>query len=337
MNLLELRHVIELLDRHASRAIVDRALRSVGLDRAMFSGSTGFLPYDSEAILFETVARAIGDRHLGARIGLEFDYAAYGAYAHYVLGAPDLASALDRGRRALSLTHPGSEIVIRETEHHLVVGRNSEGFSVIGHRHLDEGALLVIGHVARHFLGNEWRPAWVEIPATCESEAVTLGKLVDAPVRLGCRVPAISIPLADLAARNPGPPRSDRALSLEELGSLMGVKPVQTMQEAVVQVMNIMQIRAIPSEDAVARLLAIGPRTLQRALKAEGTSFRRIRDDFIEHRAQSLLRDTDMPIEKIGENLGYSEPKSFRRAFKRWTGVSPMGYRSAGQFQKNTA
>lgn len=93
VNLIELAHVVDLLGRHASRSIIDQALRSAGLDRAMLGGVSGFIPYAAEAVLIEAVARAIGDRHLGARIGRDFEYSAYGAFSSFVLGAPDLASS----------------------------------------------------------------------------------------------------------------------------------------------------------------------------------------------------------------------------------------------------
>jgi len=46
-----------------------------------------------------------------------------------------------------------------------------------------------------------------------------------------------------------------------------------------------------------------------------------------------LLADTNLPVEKIGEKLGYREPKSFRRAFKSWTGVSPTDFRKTSAEQ----
>ncbi len=331
VNLVELVHVVELLDRFAARLIVDRALRSAGLDRAMLDGVTGFIPYAAEAVLVDSVARAIGDRHLGARIGQAFDYSAYGAFSHFVLGAPDLASALERGRRALLFTHPGSEITLRETETHLVVGRDSKGLSVVGHHHLDEGALFVIGQVARHFLGAEWTPDWAELPETNARELAVLEDLLGTTIRAGAPVPSVAIRLTDLAAFNPGPPKPERTMSLGELGLLMDIAPSRTMEDAVVQMLTITSASGQTDERSIARLLAIGPRSLQRALRGEGTTFREVRLRVVCDRARSLLSETDMSLAEIGKFLGYSDPRSFRRAFKDSTGHAPSGFRKAAK------
>lgn len=333
VNLIELAHVVDLLGRYASRSIIDKALLSAGLDRTILTGASGFIPYAAEAVLVESVARAINDRHLGARVGKDFEYSAYGAYSHYVLGAPNLASALDRGGRALRLIQPGSEIVIRETETHLVVGRDSKGLSVIGHHHLDEAALFVIGHVVRHYLGPDWLPDWVEIPDRNGNEVVELGKIVGSSVRTGAQMPAIAIEKSSLGALLPGSSAPEQTISLDELGALMGVNPAQTMKSAVTDILDIISANGLASEGDVARLLAIGPRTLQRALKAEGTSFRSLQSQFIESRARFLLSETSKPISELAKTLGYSEPKSFRRAFKVWTGLSPSAFRSAYRTQ----
>lgn len=329
VNIVELAHVVDVLDGFAPRVAIDSALRSAGIDRTMLSYGTGFVSYAAEAVILESAARAIGDRHLGARVGQAFDYLAYGAYANYVLGAPDLRSALDRGRRALSLTHPGSEIVLRQTDTHVVVGRDSKGLSVIGHRHLDEGALFVISKVVRYFLGADWRPDWFELPDENSDDTSKLADLFGAPVRIGAQSPSVALQLSDLATRNPQPLQTRTNITLEELGALMGVEPVQSMEGAVLQIMRAHFPTGVPSESKVAVHLAIGPRTLQRALGAEGTSFRAIRSKFIEQQAREMLRNSDIPIEQIAAMLGYEEPKSFRRAFREWTGSSPKGFRGS--------
>jgi AraC-like DNA-binding protein len=327
VNLSEFSHVVDLLDQHSSPAIVDEALVAAGLNRKLLSIRSGFVPYAAEAILVETVARAMGDRHLGARISQKFDYKTYGAYARFVLSAPDLATALDRGRRALVLTHPGSEIVIIQSDTHIVIGRASAGLSVLGRRQLDEGTPGVIMQVVQHFLRQDWRPDWIEMPDEPQTEIDVLEEIIGAPIRIGARHPAVAVRLTDLSAPNPDVPNQNDTISLADLEKLMGVAPVQKLEDAVLQLLEVTFALEKMSEDDVAKLLAIGPRTLQRALKNDGTSFQQIRSRFLEGKARYLLSETDIPVEAVAKKLGYQHPKSFRRAFKRWSGATPSEYR----------
>jgi transcriptional regulator GlxA family with amidase domain len=43
--------------------------------------------------------------------------------------------------------------------------------------------------------------------------------------------------------------------------------------------------------------------------------------------AKHLLETSDMPIDRIGTEVGYEDPASFRRLFKRMTGITPGSYR----------
>lgn len=329
VNIVEFAHVIDLLDSLASRRVVDAALEANALTRGVMSVRSGFVPYATEAKLIESVARAIGDRHLGARLGRLFDYRSYGAYSQFVLSAPDLATALERGGRALVLTHPASELVLSETKTHVLVGRSSEGLSVVGHRHLDEGSIFVIGYVVRHFLGPDWHPDWVEVPDSGDKDIVALEEIFGVPVRTGSLAPSIAIRRADLLAVNPDPSSTREPISLDSLSRLMGVHPVHDLNEVVLSLLETCYAIGDLSVAKVTELLAIEERSLQRALRNEGTSFRQLRNRFIEQKARSLIVETDVPIEQIAKLLGYSEPKSFRRAFKSWTGVSPTDFRKS--------
>ena len=285
VNLVEITHLVELLDRFALTPIVDRALSEAGVSREALATGPGFVPYALEAVLLESVARAIGDRHLGARIGNVFDYDRYRACAGYVLAAPTLGDALTRGRRAYPLLHPGSSIVLRERGDHVVVGRRAPLHSMVGHRHLDEGTVPIIRHVIRHFLGPNWTPDWVDIPSPEGRDSTGLEALLGAELRHDAPMPGVAVRLADLATPNPAPPGPERTVTLNELPALMRVAPLETMEDAVREVLRVHLALGDISEDSVARHLSLGARSLQRALTSEGVSFRDIRARVLEERA----------------------------------------------------
>ena len=82
-----------------------------------------------------------------------------------------------------------------------------------------------------------------------------------------------------------------------------------------------------PSLPVVARLFHMTTRTLHRRLVAEGTSFAKILDEVRHRLAVEHLRAGSLSVQEIAYLLGYTDMANFRRAFKRWEGVAPSGFR----------
>ncbi|WP_258127381.1 AraC family transcriptional regulator [Achromobacter anxifer] len=85
--------------------------------------------------------------------------------------------------------------------------------------------------------------------------------------------------------------------------------------------------RELPSLVQVSALLAMTPQTLRRHLREEGQGFQALKDDLRRDVAVEYLGRHDLSLMDIAERLGFSEPSTFHRAFKKWTGVSPGEYR----------
>jgi AraC-like DNA-binding protein len=81
------------------------------------------------------------------------------------------------------------------------------------------------------------------------------------------------------------------------------------------------------STATVAARLGISAPTLYRRLKAEGASFAELIDEVRRKLALHYIGEEEMPPTEASWRLGFSEPSSFTRSFKRWTGASPSAYR----------
>lgn len=80
-------------------------------------------------------------------------------------------------------------------------------------------------------------------------------------------------------------------------------------------------------EPAIAAVLNITPRTLRNRLRRLGTHYQQIIDDYKRQIAEKDLRLSSITVGDIAEQLGYSDARSFRRAFKKWTGMTPIAFR----------
>jgi AraC-like DNA-binding protein len=83
----------------------------------------------------------------------------------------------------------------------------------------------------------------------------------------------------------------------------------------------------IPTLASVCRALALSPRALQLRLAEEGTTYSAIVDRVQSERALILLATSDLSITTIATRVGFSAPAGLTRAVRRWTGLSPTGYR----------
>lgn len=79
--------------------------------------------------------------------------------------------------------------------------------------------------------------------------------------------------------------------------------------------------------DAIAAALGVSRQTLYRDLKAENATFEQVLDELRHKLALEYLRGKRVSVNETAYLVGFSDPASFSRAFKRWTGQSPREYR----------
>lgn len=82
-----------------------------------------------------------------------------------------------------------------------------------------------------------------------------------------------------------------------------------------------------PPLEAIADILHMTPRAVQRRLQEEETTFRLVSDALKEEIARNLLSNHNLSISEIALKLGYGEVSSFHRAFKQWVGKTPSDFR----------
>ena len=96
------------------------------------------------------------------------------------------------------------------------------------------------------------------------------------------------------------------------------------------QVVRILRARVVSADatlESVASDLLVQPRTLNRRLQAEGTSFRDLLNRARFDAARTLLAGTGMAVTDLALTLGYADTSAFTHAFRRWAGVAPSQWR----------
>ena len=111
-------------------------------------------------------------------------------------------------------------------------------------------------------------------------------------------------------------------------------------QDILSQVKSVI-FQQLPSGDVlvedVAVKLHLSVRTLKRKLQMENTSFKSLLAETRRELGERYIRDNNLSLTEISYLLGFSESSSFTRAFKNWTGVSPLKHRNAISLSENAS
>jgi len=105
------------------------------------------------------------------------------------------------------------------------------------------------------------------------------------------------------------------------------VPPANIIEKAVRQALSSMKLSNATTLKQTAKHCGLNHRTLQRALKEAGTSYSELIEEQRRLVSMKALSSSGMSVTDLATSLGYMDLANFSRAFRRWTGMSPSGYR----------
>ncbi len=131
---------------------------------------------------------------------------------------------------------------------------------------------------------------------------------------------AVEMPLITY---NPGLYQHMLSLANVELESFYGAK---NFTKRVEELLQEEYKNGFPGIEQIASRMYMTPRTVQRKLRTEGYTFSEIIEKSKQNLAFQLLKSRRYNVSEIAFKLGFSEPGSFTRTFKKWTGKCPKQY-----------
>lgn len=111
-------------------------------------------------------------------------------------------------------------------------------------------------------------------------------------------------------------------------GELFGINPrSHGVANKVRQLIGTDFQRTLPSLQEVADRLHMTTPTLHRRLREEGVSFQQLKDQCRRDTAIRYLASGDHTTAQLADLVGFSDSSTFHRAFKKWTGLTPVEYK----------
>lgn len=150
-------------------------------------------------------------------------------------------------------------------------------------------------------------------------------RILRAPVRFSAQRNGLLIDNA-WAARNTG--RSNRyvfgVFSQRAEALMKSLESVRTVRGRVESALIPILHTGKTDMARLARELGLSRPTLYRQLKAEGVSYLSLLDDLRHRMALHYLDGQKVSVSQTAYLVGFSDPSAFSKAFKRWTGASPV-------------
>ncbi len=268
---------------------------------------------------------------IGLDIGRALSPGTHGYLGFLAMASPDLRSALE----AFGKFAPSRVCFVRYPVH-------VEGDSLVCTLNIDipnnpaaarcalEASTVVVLQVIQFVLGEPLTTGTVEFAFAEPEYASRYRDFIHAPIVYSARENRITLPLSLAATKNTFADHQNYELALSRCQALLDDLGTGSNQfsDRVRSVLLSSPIGRLGEEDAAAQL-CITKRTMARRLKREGKSFRQLRDEVLGNIAQTYLGESALSVEAIAEILNYHDSASFRRAFKRWFGQTPMAYRQS--------
>ena len=269
--------------------------------------------------------RLSGDPRMALGIAASIPAGAFGLVEYVCRSAATLGDALAQWVRYLNILNDAVTVALVEEGDHMVVRvvTDSEAPAPASH----EMCFAILAARTRELTAPPVEVVAVEFTHRA-SDVALYTKWFGAPVRFGAPYTQLTFPRS---ARTLPLVTADASLLaiLTKLASAESAK-ASVDPPLTAQVRRLLGT-ALQSNEArierVAQKLGLTARSLQRRLKDEGTSFQGMREEVRRELAQRYL-DDDLAITEISFLLGFSEPSAFFRAFKRWTGLTPIESRA---------
>ena len=303
----------------------DPIIRAAGLEPAVVADPANVISFPDCGRLLQTCVAATGCAHFGLLVGQKATTRNFGVVGALMRNAPTLREAiLDMCVHQPRYVNGSTVYLMMHDDHALW----SYGVHHPGVPALDQVADIAVSvavSLARELAGTA--PVCVLLARRAPEKLAPYVRVFGVTPQFDAEQNAagFTLPVLNGPVRG-GDPAQRRALERQVAEYWAIEQP--SVADSVRRFLRARSICCEPMMEDVAAALGQHPRTLSRALQAEGTTYRTLRNTVRLEIARQLLSHTRMSVTGIAHALHYAETSVFTRAFGQWTGLSPREWRA---------
>lgn len=311
-------------------------LARFGIDPAVLEDDDGLLPITAHDLMLDHAAAELDRPDLGLRLAQHQDLSILGPLAVAIEASSTVSDALECASRFLFVHSPALRIAV-EDDPSGVRGVMAITYrkDLLGSPYSPQAMELGVGllfRIASALVGTTEGLRSVDLPHAPMSPLGRYVELFGDSVRFNAPVAALRVDRLTMDLRFAGADQAIRALAIAHLqqahtdpGDATSVRVHRILVETLGTTGHALA--------DVARLLGTHPRTLQRELAAEETSYEAVLDDVRRSIALRQVTGSDLPLTQIATMVGFAAQSTLTRAVRRWTGMSPRELRRSGEIR----
>jgi AraC-like DNA-binding protein len=302
----------------------EKLMRKANLPRSLQERPDVKISLFSGAAFVEAAARHEALPHLGIMVGLGRDLGALGDYGRVISNSLTLYDAIHNAITYERLSNNCCKTQLVRKSGTASLQHISE---TTDHPNIDLYALALIINVIRLAAGPGWLPRRATIQSKAPTNAAEIASLPGTTLAFGSESTSayfddslLSLPLRHISETS----SETQAVALQRLQQT-SVKHdfIGSLRQALMAYIQ----DGTDNVDLAADLAGVSRRTLQRRLTDAGYTYFSLTDRIRFEEAILLLRDSVLQVGDVARFLGYTDPGNFIRAFKRWTGTTPLEFR----------
>lgn len=324
--------------RAAALAGVPELISRLGGDAAALLRAHGFTPtmaseperrvsYADFIRLLEQCAGELDCPDFGLRVGHMQGLQVLGPIAIVMRHSPTVAEAIRSVARYVSFHTPGAAVALLDAADEppgFVVEIVQPGLRRA--RQINELSMFLGQRTLELLLGEGYRALAVQFVTDPPGDDTPLRRVFGARLEFGMPVNRFILREAELCR----PVRDADAAVRRLIASYIDLErqdPAVPLVERVSRAIRTLLPSGRCSLPAVSDQLGFAPRSLQRALRQRGATFRELQETQQRLLAEQLLRNPRLPLVRVATLSGFADQSSFNRAFARWRDESPGRWR----------
>ena len=303
--------------------------REAGLDPKIFTDPDARYPFKKMQHLWQLSVEQTGQEAFGILLMQDFPPAALQGLGFAWLASDTLLDAIARLQRYSHFISTAANFTFlkKNGKYHLVFSPVPGYLSEMVPASLDAGLALIV-QMCRLSATPDLVPLQVDLSHDPPSDTKMFDDFFRAPINFSARRNALIFDQKQIEKKlvysNPELARANDQLVVDYLDRFNKENLAQKVR---IQIIDHLP-EGVPSQKEIAQSLNLSLRSMQRQLQREKTTFKSALDNVRKTLARNYLKKSSRSIGEIAYLLGFSEPSSFVRAFKRWNGKTPSQYRS---------